>query len=386
MTDERGIENDAVAAGCEMRWKLNNRKAGLVRALLTGACLALLPRLAMAQFAKVSPLVIFAGTNGARVTAPLTAGTNGEIYGVTGLGGTNNNGTIFRIDADGNFSSLFSFGTLAPNTNGISTNYSGVGPSVSLALGPDGNFYGMCVAGGTNGYGTIFRVTTNGSFTTLVNFSGTNGLYLGSRSLGTGSMTVGRDGNFYGVSRYGGANWTGSANAGTNGCGTVFRLTVGGTFTTLVNFTGTNGAAPGAEPAASLIQGADGNLYGTTGYGGTNDEGTIFKVTTNGVLTSLFSFASLVTNGDTANGNFGTNYSGSVAVNGLTPGADGSFYGSTAYGGLGGEGTVFRVTTNGAFTTLYSFSPLVTNGTPRATNADGSQVGGNRVRSGAAST
>lgn len=350
---------------------------GLMRALFALACLWIPAGAAKGQLIQVTPLVIFDGTNGERATAPLMDGPEGNLYGVTGLGGTNSNGTIYSVNTNGSFNSLFSFGILAPNTNDVGTNYTGVGPSVPLTLGTDGNFYGMCEAGGADGLGTIFKITTNGSFTALVNFTGTNGPNLGSGPLGSGALTLGSDGNFYGVTRFGGTNLTGSTNVGTNGCGTIFKMTPGGTFTTLVNFTGTNGAAPGAGPTGGLVQWSDGNFYGTTRYGGTNDQGTIFRMTTNGSLTSLLSFLPLVPNGDTTNGNFGTNATGAQPISGLVPGLDGNLYGSAPYGGLGGEGIVFRFNPNGTFTNIYSFTPLVPTESSRPTNYDGSQIAGN---------
>jgi uncharacterized repeat protein (TIGR03803 family) len=113
------------------------------------------------------------------------------------------------------------------------------------------------------------------------------------------------------------------------------------TFATLLNFGGTNGAYP---QYMSLIQGADGNLYGTTGAGGTYDQGTVFKVTPTGTLTSLYSFC-LKTNC--------TDGSGPQA--GLVQAADGDFYGTTYTGGTKNLGTVFKITATGQLTTLHSF-------------------------------
>jgi uncharacterized repeat protein (TIGR03803 family) len=349
----------------------------LMRALFAWAWLLIPAGAAQGQVIQVVPQVIFNGTNGAFGVAPLIDGPNGNLYGATGMGGTNSNGTIYSVNTNGSFNSLFSFDILVPDTNGVGTNYTGVGPSVPLALGTDGNLYGMCLAGGSDGNGTIFKLTTNGSLTALVNFTGTNGTNLGASPLGAGGLVLGKDGNFYGVTRYGGTNVTGSVGVGTNGCGTIFKMTPGGTFTTLVNFTGTNGAAPGAGPTGGLLQWTDGNFYGTTRYGGTNDEGTIFKMTTNGTFASLLSFLPLVPNGDTTNGNFGTNATGAQPINALVPGSDGNLYGSAPIGGLGGEGTVFRFYTNGTLTNIYSFTPLVPTGTSRPTNYDGAAIAGN---------
>ena len=106
----------------------------------------------------------------------------------------------------------------------------------------------------------------------------------------------------------------------------MFRVTTNGALTTLVSFTGNNGANPGANPYGSLTLGNDGNFYGTTFNGGSSGYGTIFKMTTNGVLTNLVSFTS----------------STGINPSALTLGNDGNFYGTTYSGGSGGYGTVFR--------------------------------------------
>lgn len=138
--------------------------------------------------------------------------------------------------------------------------------------------------------------------TTVVSFAGTNG------STPMGTLVQGRDGNFYGVTQ----------NGGSSNAGTIFRLTSDGTLTTLVNFTNTNGL----WPHAGLVQGMDGNFYGTTTFGGAYGpapgNGTVFKMSPDGILTTLFSFA-------------GTN--GAAPESELIEGADGNFYGTASSGG-----------------------------------------------------
>ncbi len=188
-------------------------------------------------------------------------------------------------------------------------------PKAGLVQGSDGNFYGTTEYGGASGSGTVFQMTPAGVLTTLVLFNGTNG------SHPSAALAQGSDGNFYGTTAYGGTN---------GNKGTVFQMTPAGALTTLVSFNGTNGS----RPVAGLVQGSDGNFYGTTLLGGANNHGTVFKMTTGGVLTTLVSF----------NG-----------ANGLSPfaplvqGSDGNFYGTTAGGngywlndGYGGYGTVFQ--------------------------------------------
>jgi len=278
-----------------------------------------------------STLATFSGTNGAGPTGLLTMGNDGNFYGTTGSGGlTNLNfgfgfGTVFRVSTSGVLIALHTF-------YGTDGQY----PLAGLTLGKDGNLYGTTTEGGSNGVGagtsgTVFSITTNGWFTTLVSFNGTNGAYP------TTALTLGNDGNFYGTVQQGGfnGNWT------------VFRMATNGDLTTLVSITN------GSSPAAALTMGVDGNFYGTTQWGGLTNStfssgmGTVFEVTTNGTLTSLASLN--VTNG----------VSPEAA---LTLGNDGNFFGTTAEGGNtnfnggNGCGTVFKVTTNGLLTTLFSFS------------------------------
>jgi uncharacterized repeat protein (TIGR03803 family) len=278
-------------------------------------------------------LISFNGANGAAPYAALAQSTNGNFYGTTTENGPDNllsgNGIVFKLSTNGALSTLYFFGD--PNPNGAT-------PAAGMALGSDGSFYGTTVYGGTNkgSFGTVFKLTTNGTQIVLASFNGTNGAYP------QAGLVRGADGNFYGTAAYGGTN-----NLPSGGDGTVFRVATNGTLTVLAFFNFTNGA----NPMAGLVQGPDGNFYGTTENGGTNDvasggDGTIFKVTTNGVLTRLVSF----------NGTNGAN-----PIAGLVLGPDGNFYGTTQYGGTnnianGGDGTVFRVTTNGTLTRLCSFN------------------------------
>ena len=150
------------------------------------------------------------------------------------------------------------------------------------------------------------------------------------------SLVQGTDGNFYGT----------TANGGANGGGTVFKITPTGTLTTLYSFCPVTGCADGYAPLAGLVQGTDGNFYGTASSGGTNGySGTIFKFTPTGTLTTLYSFCSQTRCTD-----------GVYPYAELVRGTDGNFYGTTAYGGANGDyGTVFKVTPTGTLTTLYSF-------------------------------
>jgi uncharacterized repeat protein (TIGR03803 family) len=232
----------------------------------------------------------------------------------------------------------------------------GAGPVAALAQASDGNFYGTAWDGlyetGMTDGGTVFRVTTNGGLTNLYSFPLDDdvGDYYGYIfSAEPNGLTLGSDGSFYGTTR---GDWNaGQLLSPPSDLGSIFRVTTDGVLTTLVSFDGSNGAFP----FAGLTLGSDGNFYGTTS-GDYFGPGTVFKVTTNGVLTTLVAFE-------------GTN--GANPYAGLTLGSDGNFYGTTYRGGDFDRGTVFKVMTNGVLTALASFNGI--NGRyPRAGLAPGS--------------
>lgn len=182
------------------------------------------------------------------------------------------------------------------------------------------NLLGTTYHGGSGRQGTIFKLGRSGTVTTLHAFDGTDG------SFPFAALVSGPLGTFYGTT-YGGT--------GTNN-GTLFKITSTGILTTLHAFSGTDGAQP-----YSLVRGSDGNFYGTTFFGGSSDQGTVFKMSAAGKFQSLHSFAG----GDGANPHQAA----------LIQAADGNLYGTTLNGGTFGNGTVFRIGTNGSFASLFSF-------------------------------
>lgn len=236
-------------------------------------------------------------TNGDGPTGVLVQGTDGNFYSTTDLGGANGNGTVFKITPAGTLTTLHNF----DGTDG-SVVFAG------LVLATDGNFYGTAEFGGTSnvcgpGCGTVFKITPTGTLTTLHDFKGTDGSY-------PGPLIQGADGNFYGITGGGGAN----------GDGTVFKLTHSGTLTTLYSFCAQSGCTDGSGPNSpmALVQGSDGNFYGTTFSGGTNNAGTVFKITPSGTLTTLYSFCSQTNCAD-----------GEAPYAGLVQATHGNFYGTT---------------------------------------------------------
>jgi uncharacterized repeat protein (TIGR03803 family) len=329
----------------------------------------------------------FDGTDGDAPYAGLVQATNGNLYGTTVYGGTNDNGTIFKITSNGTLTTLYSFcsqtncadgdepyaglvqatngnlygttccggakgqGTvfkITPSGTTLTTLYSfcsqsdctdGEGPYAGLVQATNGNLYGTTNAGGGAGsLGTVFKVTSSGALTTLQSFDETDG------SFPNGTLIQATDGSFYGTTIEGGAPTYG---------GTVFQITSSGTLTMLYTFCSQSYCADGQYPYAGLVQGRDGNFYGTTVYGGTNDDGTIFKITPSGKLTTLYSFCS---QSDCTDGEY--------PYAGLVQATDGNFYGTTLEGGANdcildgdtlGCGTIFKITPAGKLTTLHSF-------------------------------
>jgi uncharacterized repeat protein (TIGR03803 family) len=232
-------------------------------------------------------------------------GSDGNLYGTTGANGSSDDGTVFKVTPAGTQTVLHTF---------AKTGTDGQVPYAGLIQGVDGNFYGTTYGGGTNGFGTVFKVTPSGTETIVYSFAGgaTDGAnpYSG--------VIQGSDGNFYGTNYQGGAH----------GFGTVYKVTPGGTETVLYSFAG--GTADGANPEAGVIQGSDGNFYGSTYAGGPSADGTIFELTAGGAETILHSFA-----GGTGDGvNPGAN---------LIQGSDGSLYGTAYAGGADNHGIFFKV-------------------------------------------
>ncbi|MGA2687227.1 MAG: choice-of-anchor tandem repeat GloVer-containing protein [Candidatus Korobacteraceae bacterium] len=283
-----------------------------------------------AAMAVISPaqtlttLVNFAYTNGAEpLYESLVPGPDGNLYGTTNGAGAHNGGIVFKMTPGGTLTVLYSF-------CGGSNCTDGNAPDTGLTLGSDGNFYGVTTAAGAKGDGTVFKITPGGDFTLLHTFTGSDG------AEPQGALVLASDGNFYGT----------TTSGGSHDFGTAFRITPSGAFTTIYNFCSLGSCADGSGPFGGLLQGADGYLYGTTTGGGTHFlYGTVFKIGLTGGLTTLHSFAA--SDGSSPNAK-------------LLQASDGNFYGTTTSGGntqacTFGCGTIFRITAGGSFTSLHSF-------------------------------
>lgn len=278
------------------------------------------------------------------------------LYGTATLGGAFANGSVFAMDAlTGTPKPLHSFSTLSVGFP--STNSDGAFPQAALFLYGT-NLYGTAYQGGTGGYGTVFSVNMAGTvFKTLHSFAnGPDGFYP------YGGVIVSSN-QIYGTARYGSLG-----NAGL-----VFSLSIFGTNFIPVHFfaptSGINATnSEGANPYCTLLL-TNGTLYGTAEAGGTAGYGSVFSVSTNGQnFVNLHSFP-------TVSGPNMTNSDGALPYAGLVMAGD-TLYGTATQGGTGGSGTVFSVTTNRVFTTVYSFS---TTADPDTTNTDGAQPLGGLV-------
>src|ERR1022692_957258 len=266
---------------CNALAKLNWEKARAVFVLCAATAMSL-----PAQ--TLTTLHSFYGKGGEDPWAGLVQAINGDLYGTTvNYGANGEGGTVFKITPSGLLKTLYSFCAQSGCTNGSN-------PYAELVQASNGYFYGTTVNYGANGEGgTVFKITPSGTLTTLYSFCAQSGCTDGAYPNGLVQAT---NADLYGTTSSGGA----SSNCfnGITGCGTVFKITPSGTLTTLYSFCAQSGCTDGEDPVAALVQAANGDLYGTTIGGGTNNScsvlgcGTAFKITPGGTLTTLYSFCS----------------------------------------------------------------------------------------------
>jgi len=273
-------------------------------------------------------LYSFGGTpDGASPVAGLLQAGDGLLYGTTLAGGTQNLGTVFRLNASGgDYTVLYSFTGL---------NRDGANPVAGLIQGKDGFLYGTASSNLSGAFGAVYRLSTDGTgYTNLHVFTGA----INDGATPLGALLQVLDGALYGTA------WAG----GNQNLGTVFRLNSDGTgYTNLYSFAGPNG--DGANPAAGLVQARDGTLYGTTFSGGTNSSGTVFKLSTNGANYQVLRDFT------------GAGGDGAHPQAPLVLGTDGDLYGTTYQGGDFGLGTIFKLGTNGiGYSSLHAFTLQMT--------------------------
>jgi uncharacterized repeat protein (TIGR03803 family) len=256
----------------------------------------------------------FSGSDGSIPKGALIRDQDGNLYGATQEGGVFGLGTVFELSTTGSLTTLYSFagGTL-----------DGENPYGGLTRDIAGNLYGTTAGGGLLGFGTVWKLSSAGSEIVLHSFTGADGA-----DPAYGSLMQDKSGNLYGVAAYG----------GTSNDGVIFKVTPNGSFAVLHNFTGADGSLAYGTP----IEDGGGNLYGTAAQGGKYGNGSVWKLKANGTITVLHHFA-----GGTGDGTY--------PLAGLTLGAKGNLVGVTYYGGASGQGTVFNVKSS-TFTLLHSFN------------------------------
>jgi uncharacterized repeat protein (TIGR03803 family) len=302
-----------------------------VRYLLTVLLLVLTSALPLSS-QTFTTMFSFNKTDGWNPVGPLAQGLDGSLYGTTQGGGPQNQGTVFKITTKRMLTTIYNF---CAQTNCPA----GGNPYSALLLGTDGNFYGNTVYGGAKNYGTIFKITPQGKFTVLYHFCSLANCADGAAPVS--KLVQGRDGYLYGTTSQGGGS-----NACFNGCGVAFKMSLSGVQTVLHSFCSEYNCADGAIPNA-VIQATDGYLYGTT-YGTAPNYGTLYRLTTGGTLTTLYTFCGVPRCSD-----------GLQPLAGLVQANDGYLYGTTSSGGNDGTipsaGTLFKASTNGTLTTIYKF-------------------------------
>ena len=284
------------------------------------------------------------GTDGGQPYASLVRDSAGNLYGTTAVGGASNFGTVFKLKKTGKEIVLYSFSGGADGAN----------PWAGLVWGPAGSLYGTTEAGGTSGYGTVFKLSKTGKKTVLYNFTGTgsDGAYPFARLVWDAA------GNLYGTTYKGGAS----------GNGTVFKLAKTGKETVLYSF---QGGADGENPYAGVVRDSAGNLYGTTFGAFGVGYGTVFKLNAARKERVLHAFT-------------GGTDGGYPYYGGLVRDSAGNLYGTTSYGGAHQYfGTVFKINKAGKQTVLYSFTGQADGGQPNASlirdaagNLYGTTIGG----------
>lgn len=298
----------------------------LSSALLAGACALGFAVPALADSFDV--LHVFQGRHdGGMPDSALTPDGQGNFYGTTSRGGskTCGCGSVFRIAADGTLTTIYSF-------EGGSD---GAQPFAGVTFGPDGALYGTTVGGGGSSWncygftcGTVFRVTPDGQESVLHRFAG-----MPDGGSPEAAVILDREGNIYGTTTYGGNG------SGGFGYGTVFKISPDGTETLLHVFN--NDGRDGMNPAGKLAMDKTGNLYGVTTIGGKADVGTVFKLDSSGSESILHPFRG--------------NKDGSLPGSDLMIDKKGNVYGTTKSGGSSDGGTVFKLTSAGVYTVLHAF-------------------------------
>jgi uncharacterized repeat protein (TIGR03803 family) len=322
----------------------------------------LVPSFALSALAQtVTNVLSFDGTDGSSLRfAPPVQGRDGRLYGMAWEGGAFGYGTLWVESPSGDS------GSVLYNFDGPT----GKNPMGGLLLGTDGNFYGVATSGGNNDYGVLFRLGSDGTYSVIHYFAGGN-----DGCWPEAGLIEASDGNLYGttlgctagnVYRYTQHNsfstifklttneghypyapvmqasdgnlWGTAGGGGAQQCGSIFKISLSGTFLHSVSFQ----CSSNSRPYAGVIQAADGNLYGTTSGGGLG-YGTVFKVTTNGVLSTVYEFQGR-----------GAGYDLASPYGGIMQASDGKLYGTSEIGGHNAQGGIYSIDA-GVYSKIYDF-------------------------------
>jgi uncharacterized repeat protein (TIGR03803 family) len=264
--------------------------------------------------------------DGSHPISPLIQASDGNLYGLTSSGGANNTGTIYQLNL---------------STRAVTPVYSFADGGLPSGGDPiddgQGNLYGTTSAGGLGSFGSIWRFNyLTSTFTTIYSFTGAaDGAYPNA------GLVLATDGNLYGVAAYGGIA------VGQNGHGTAFEVAIDGTGFTVIHTFINSAANDGAYPTTDLVQGANGDLYGTTYSGGTetNSDGVFFSITPTGASSTFTPLSDFIYPDDGIMADLGRPFLG----------GDGNFYVAGSQGGANGDGQLMQVTPAGVITDLYDF-------------------------------
>ena len=245
----------------------------------------------------------------------------GNLYGATSGGGKFGQGAVFKLSPAGQETVLFSF----PGAT------DGADPAAGVTRDAAGDLYGATSQSGLYSHGTVYTVSASGTESVLYNFTGG-----ADGAEPQGAVTLDTAGNVYGTTLYGG-NGPGCANCITYGV--VYKVNPAGQESVIYGF---QGGADGYMPSSGVIRDAAGNLYGTTSEGGASGYGLVYKIDSSGVKTTLYSFT-------------GTT-DGAYPEGGVIRDAAGNFYGTAEQGGAFGLGVIYKLDTAGQFAVLHSFT------------------------------
>jgi uncharacterized repeat protein (TIGR03803 family) len=283
------------------------------------------------------------GVDGGNPYAGVIEDSSGNLYGTAVTGGSAPSpvyagGVVFKLSPAGQGTVLYSFNTQRQN-NGHGPAGPGV-PYAGVILDSAGNLFGAAADDGEKDGGCVYEISATGTFSALYSFNINKG-----PAIPQGGLVRDSAGNLYGTTE-----WFKKDFNDISALGAVYRLEPGGQLDVLYKYPGSGDDTYRGSMNAGVVLDSEGNLYGTTPYGGM--QGMVYKVSPSGAETTLYSFAP-------APG--GTNPS-----TGVTVGPSGELYGATLFGGVSNWGVVYRLSNAGRESTLYSFTGGADGGSPRA--------------------